>query len=398
MAHRLLRFERHKALREAVLAVLLLTPTVGFCQSPRLADDFANIMGWLTQQTADGLGFNGGSTFDPPNEMKPWRMQPDVSLGAGHLPFDKGAFPEIRVQSLAENDPAGMLPDKMLFPNLTLHVRLGLPGRMDLGVRVANMTTPKNYRLSESTVGNGQSNTVGFGLRKHFGGGRAPLLSLTAAYNHTFGYFNYVNEYKAVEITPGFVADATNTGQLEWDVRSVGLNVVASQAYGRWTPFFGAGYNRMLGSVNGRLEARWKTTLIQPSVGEASSRPAPDQARVLMGFQRDGFLFNFFVNGEVKALGPQAGRTFIVSTGFAAPFRLGAKSSIVRYGRNRPKDVAAAAGPAVRPQASEDTEPSSLAMRSQRGFVRENRRRSRGRRKAAEKKNREDAPQLIFIR
>ena len=321
-------------LAAAVWVLLGLLPARASAVS--LAEDFTGIMGWLTQQTAQGLAFNAGSTFDPPNEMKPWRMQPDLSLGVGYLPFDKSRFPPMHVATLAANDPAGMLPSEMKFPNLTMHMRLGLPGRMDLGFRAVDMTTPKNYRLSPTTTGDGQSNTLGAALRKHFYGGEEdPLLSVTFAYNHVFGYFNFTNEFKNVEFVPGSLyADSVNKGRLEWDVRSFGLNAVLSKMYGKWTPFLGVGYNRIIGSVAGRLESLWNTSLVSPNpiVGDASGIPEPSHARLILGAQRDGTWWSFFTSGEMKAKGAMAGQTFIVSVGLAAPFRIGATSILHRKG------------------------------------------------------------------
>lgn len=312
-----------------------------FCAVPAaraacsLGQDMTSIMSWLTQQTAQGLAFNAGSTFDPPNEMKPWRMQPDISLGVGFLPFDKTKFPAMTCQTMADNDPGGMLPNEMRFPNLTMHMRLGFPGRMDLGFRAVDMTTPKDYKLSPTTTGDGQSNTLGAALRKHFYGGEEdPLLSVTFAYNHVFGYFNFRNSFEQVQ-AGGTTLDGTiNKGRLEWDVRSFGLNAVLSKVYGKWTPFVGAGYNRIIGAVAGRLESHWKTVAVSPNpiVGDASGIPEPSQARVILGAQRDGTWWSFFTSGEMKAKGAMAGETFIVSVGLAAPFRIGATSILHRKG------------------------------------------------------------------
>lgn len=322
----------------ACLAVLGAS-SAGAQTNPRMSDDFAKIMDWLTKGTAEGLGFNAGSSFDPPNEMRPWRLQPDVSLGVGILPFDKKAFPRLQ-PALADKKIDESLPDQMMFPNLTLHMRMGLPRRWDVGARFANMTTPSNYKLSQTTTGNGQSNTLGMSVRRHFMGGDRPLVSVSGVYNHTFGYFNFQNEFKDVELTPGFRADSTNMGTLEWDVRSFGFNAIMSQSYGKWIPFGGFGYNRMIGSVSGKLESQWKTPLAGPSVGQASNSPSEDNGRIIMGFQRDGSFFKLFMNTEIKAMGTMAGKSFIISTGLAAPFKMGASSALVREGRNRDSNLA----------------------------------------------------------
>lgn len=324
----------------AASVTLLGAPSAHAQAAPRMADDFASIMNWLTKGTAEGLGFNAGSSFDPPNEMRPWRLQPDVSLGVGLLPFDKKSFPRMSVQGLEDTKPSNSLPDQMMFPNLTLHMRMGLPGRWDIGTRFANMTTPSNYKLSPTTVGNGQSNTLGFSIRRHFMGGDRPLLSVAGVYNHTFGFFNFSSsEYQQMNVQ-GSLFDYKTFGQMEWDVRSFGVNAIASQSFGKWIPFGGFGYNRMIGSVSGKLESQWKGAFPSPAVGQASNSPSEDNGRVILGFQRDGSFFKLFMNTEIKAMGTMAGKSFIISTGLAAPFKIGASSSLVREGRNRNSDLA----------------------------------------------------------
>ena len=320
------------------LTALCLAAVPVRAQNPTMEDDFARIMEWLTHGTAQGLAFNSGSTFDPPNEMRPWRIQPDVSFGVGVMPFDKSTFPTMEIDALAEKNPKNDLPDSISFPNLTIHSRVGLPMRMDLGLRAVNMTVPKNYKLSPNTVGNGQSNTLGLSLRKHFFGNGSPLLTVSGAYNRVSGYFNFRSTLKDVELVKGvFKADSVNQGQLDWNVTSIGVNFVVSQAFGKWTPFFGAGVNKVSGIVDGRLEAVWDTPLIDSTVGKASSRPESHNTRLILGFQRDGSFFKYFMNSEVKTSGFASGQAFIVSTGLAAPFRIGANSHVVRYGRNKPK-------------------------------------------------------------
>lgn len=287
-------------------------------------------MGWLTNEVVQGLAFNAGSTFDPPNELKPWRMQPDLSLGFGVLPLNKARFPRAGTPGLEALGPQSFFPDRVVFPNLTFHLRLGLPGRYDMTLRAADMTLPKGTPLSGSTRGDGQSNTLGIGLRRHFLSGDGPRVTLGLNFNYVFGRFHFVNKFNAVELTPGFTVDSENNGNLNWNVSSLGLNAVISQTYGAWTPFLGAGYNHMAGSVRARLQADFATPLIQPSVGEASDRPEQNQARVIFGAQFDRKRLSLFLNGEVKAVGASAGKTFIVSTGLVAPFRIGAGSFVGR--------------------------------------------------------------------
>jgi len=308
----------------ALAALLAAGPVYA---NPSMSADFERMMGWLSNEVVQGLSFNAGSTFDPPNELRSWHVQPDISLGVGSMPLNKAKFPFIETPALKEKKPEKLLPSSVTFPNLALHLRMGLPNRFDITFRGANMTVPKGYKLAPGTEGNGQSNSFGFGVRRHFfGRGENPMLSLSVNYNHVKGYFNFLNAWQRLELTPGFNVDSRNVGRLEWNVSSLGLNAVMSKTYGIWTPFAGLGFNRMAGSMKARLQADFATPLISPAIGEASDHPEENQARVIVGTQLDKSRFNFFINGEIKAIGIQSGKAFIVQMGIVAPFRIGSSA------------------------------------------------------------------------
>ena len=289
-----------------------------------MSQDFSNMMGWLSHEMAQGLAFNAGSTFDPPREVTNRKFQPDISLGVGNMPLNKSRFPELGAPALRDMGAAKIFPSTVLFPNLAMHWRVGLPYRSDLSLRFADMTTPPGYKISGNTTGNGQSNSFGLGLRKHIlgGGGDWPLLSLGANYNCVFGRFTYKTKF-GMNNVEGFSADSDVDGTIQWSINSYGLNAVASQTYGRWTPFAGFGYNYVTGSVRAHLEAISQTPLISPIVGESSNKPEHSQGRLIFGAQMNRAWMNFFFNGEVKAIGTSSGNSWIIHGGITLPFQLG---------------------------------------------------------------------------
>lgn len=322
-------------------AALLVLAALPARSAPSMNGDFERMMGWLSNEVVQGLSFNAGSMFDPPCELRKWHIQPDVSLGLGSIPLNKGKFPHIETPALADKGPEKLLPNSVQFPNLALHLRMGLPGRFDFTLRGANMTVPKGYKLAKGTLGNGQSNSIGFSLRRHFlGGNDWPLVTVSGNYNHVKGHFNFLSNWQRVELTPGFQVDSKNTGRLEWNVNSLGVNTIMSQSYGIWTPFIGAGWNYLYGSMKARLQADFATPLIAPAIGEASDHPEQHQARVIVGTQLDRSRFSLFVNGEMKAIGMQAGKAFIIQLGVVTPFRIGS-GSLVAKGTKRLVPVSA---------------------------------------------------------
>jgi hypothetical protein len=326
-----------------VLAALLLLGPASARANPSMSADFQAMMGWLAHEMAQGIAFNAGSTFDPPQEIVDRRLQPDVSLGVGHMVFDKTKFPTAQTPALAEYKPENIFPTSALFPNLAMHLRAGLPGRSDFAIRLADMTTPPGYKISENTTGTGQSNSVGLTLRKHLlGEDSAPLVTLGAHYNHVYGRFLYKTKFNVN--TQGFNADSDVNGGIVWNVNSYGLNAVVSQSYGRWTPFLGVGYNYVTGSVRTYLEAVPETFLITPIQGEASEHPEQNQGRVILGTQMQRSWVNLFANGEIKAIGIGAGKTWIAQVGLALPFHIGKagrSAQLAKEKAQRPRRAAA---------------------------------------------------------
>jgi len=321
-------FAADQALRRlaigAACATLLLLAGGRAQANPSMSDDFERMMKWLSHEMVQGLAFNAGSTFDPPREVRDKRLQPDVSFGLGRMPLDKNRFPKPETQGLKDINASGIFPSAVLFPNLAMHMRMGLPWRSDLALRVADMTTPPGYKVTSTTTGKGQSNSVGFSLRKHLFGNGRPLVSLGVNYNYVFGHFDYKTKFQMEDIE-GFSASNDVNGTIRWNVNSYGFNTVVSQTFGTWTPFAGFGYSYLTGSVRARLEAVADTPLILPVVGESSDHPEQSQGRLIVGAQMNRSWVNFFANGEVKAIGIGSGKSWIVHSGISLPFQIGAK-------------------------------------------------------------------------
>ena len=319
--------------------------------------DFANITGWLSHEVAQGLGFNAGETFDPPREIYDRRLEPDISFGGGVMPLNRATFPVMQTQQLADENPQRLFPSSVLFPNFTMHLRAGLPGRSDFALRFADMTSPPGYKLSANTTAKAQSNSIGVTLRKHVLGGDLPLLSLGASFNHVYGRFEFATNMLLDPGLAGFTADTPVNGGLYWNVSSYGLNAVLSQTFGLWTPFAGFGLNYVTGSVRAHLAAEPQTDLIDPMTGDASAKPESRNGRMIMGLQLNHSWVNFFTSGEVKALGVGAGKAWIVQSGMSLPFRIGTgggsyarrqesrRSEALARVRERRQERAAAANP-----------------------------------------------------
>lgn len=320
--------------RTALLLLGLGLPSVSAGANPSLTDDFRGMSQWLSHELAQGLAFNAGSTFDPPHEIKGYALQPDLSLGVGRMPLDKRDFPPITTPALDDFGGQNLFPDSVTFPNLAVHLRMGLPWRGDAYFRFADATTPSGYKISPTMTAAVQTNSFGGGVRQHlFGRDGRPTLTVGAHYNHVVGRVRLKSTFQVN--TNGFQADDEFNGALDWNLNSFGLNAVVHKAFGPWTPFGGIGYNYATGSARARLELIPKTDLIQPISAEGSSRPEQNTGRFIFGVEYQKPTWSVFANAELKALGRLKYRGFIAQIGVSLPYEIGRGPAII-YKKRRP--------------------------------------------------------------
>jgi hypothetical protein len=317
-----------KKLRPPLAAALVLfASVVPAGANPSMSADFAAMSQWLSHEMAQGLAFNAGETFDPPREVRGYYLQPDISLGVGKIPFDKREFPDLTVQALKDEGGSRLFPDSTLFPNLALHLRMGLPWRGDAYIRGADATTPSGYKISPTMTAQVQTNSIGFGVRQFFfGEDEWPTLTLGAHYNHVKGYTKLRGKFT---INSGNLTQNDGfAGDIAWNLNSFGLTAIVSKSFGAWTPFGGFGYNYATGSVSTTLDLA-ASQVNSRVFGAGSDRPEKSQGREILGVSYDRPTWSFFANGELKALGQLQYRSWIVDAGFALPFDIGRGPKII---------------------------------------------------------------------
>lgn len=295
-----------------------------------MSEDFRNMTQWLSHEMVNGLAFNAGSTFDPPREVKGWALQPDISLGIGRIPFDKRDFPALTVPALNEQGGAKIFPNSVLFPNLALHLRMGLPWRGDAYLRFADATTPPGYKISPTMTAQVQTNSIGAGIRQHFDlwNEDLPKIALGAHYNHVQGRTRLKGKFN-IDLDSNYRADSDLNGEIDWNLNSFALTAVSYKSFDAWTPFFGFGYNYATGSVRSKLELKAQTFQIDDVVGESSDRPEQSQGRWITGVQYARPTWSAFFNAEVKALGQLQYRSWIAQVGVALPYEIGTGPKII---------------------------------------------------------------------
>jgi len=237
----------------------------------------------------------------------------------------------MQVPELQNGAGANLFPNSTLFPNLALHLRMGLPWRGDFYLRLADATIPAGYKISPTMTAQVQTNSVGAGIRQHLFGGEYPVLTLGAHFNHVQGYTKLSGTYGVS--SQGFTANDLFGGEIAWDVQSYGLSAVVSKSFDGWTPFAGIGYNYTTGSVNVNLDLQSGTFLIPNITGQGVTNAERNQGREMAGVSYDRPTWSFFADAELKALGALQYRSWIAQFGFALPFDIGRTASIISMRR-----------------------------------------------------------------
>ena len=278
---------------------------------------------WLSDELAQGLAFNAGENFDPPTLVKGYYLQPDVSFGAGIVPLNKSQFPATPALAGIGYDGPSFFPNSVAFPNLALHLRMGLPGDNDLYVRFADATTPPGYKISPTMTAQVQTNSYGFGVRHHFlGDGDWPNLVCGLHYNYVRGHVNLSGNEDA-QFTTSFGETGNLDGTIAWRLHSFGTDAIVYQTYGRWTPYGGLGYNYATGSVRSELLLTFNGFGTTPSEGQGSDKPEANQGRAIAGVQYAFTSWTVFGDGEIKTIGSEPFKNYIAQVGAALPFELG---------------------------------------------------------------------------
>ncbi len=278
---------------------------------------------WLSDQLAQGLAFNAGENFDPPTLVKGYYLQPDVSFGAGIVPLSRKNFPQTPALAGIGYNGSSFFPNSVAFPNLAIHLRMGLPGDNDMYVRFADATTPPGYKISPTMTAQVQTNSFGAGLRHHFiGTGGWPSLVWGAHYNYVTGHVNLAGPESA-QFTPTYGDSGSLTGTIAWALHSFGTDAIVYQTFSHWTPYGGLGYNYATGSVRSSLALNFNGFGAAPIFGESSDKPEANQGRAIGGVQYSFANWSLFGGGEIKTIGVDPLQNYIVQVGAALPFELG---------------------------------------------------------------------------
>lgn len=282
--------------------------------STYLIEDFKTISGFLTSEIGNLIGFTSTAGNNTPANVCAF---PGIAIGGNVgitiAQFNINGFKSLSLDYL----PAEQLAEK-LPPNLGIFVinpylktgLIGLPAfKADIGIKYL----PLQLNITAKDTSLDYKNYI-FGLDLRAQILEDSLLSplgLLAVLSLDFisGHFIFTNTQQSTEKVTVNSTDydltikGTNKWSIDWNIRSIGLKLIANKSIAFFSPFIGAGINLNTGSLNGNVGIDADVTLkeIPPATGSATGKSGligtvskePDSMdfRLIAGFELGFFPF-----------------------------------------------------------------------------------------------------------
>ncbi len=282
--------------------------------SSYLVEDFKTISGFLTSEIGNLIGFTSTSGNNTPANVCAF---PGIAIGGNVgvtiLKINIDGLKSLSLDYLPADELANKLPPNIGLFVITPYLKTGLFGlpflKTDIGIKYLPLQL--DIKAKDTSL-NYKNNLFGIDLRAQIL--EDTLLSplgLLAVLSIDFisGYFILTNTQESTERVTINSTDydmtikGTNKWSIDWNMRSIGLKLIANKSIAFFGPFIGAGINLNTGVLNGNVGMDADVTLkeIPPATGSAtgksgligtvSKEPKSLDFRLIAGFELGFFPF-----------------------------------------------------------------------------------------------------------
>jgi hypothetical protein len=279
----------------------------------QLSADSLLLSNWAVDNMRRVVAFNSTSGQVVPKQLQLFGFSLGVQAQVTGTEMDVTGLRNLNT-SLINTQEIDMF-DRMPFPAIIAHAKLGLPLGFDAGVRFGGI--PEKDINEGDTRAEIKNKIFGIDVRKSLisEGLGTPGLTLGLSYTHSDGEFMATTPYSekgAATVAQGgntYTADLVGTGRqkLEWDTNSIGAQLVVNKKVAFINPWVGVSVNHNSGSVSNTLTTVGTVTLTGPSTvsdtltseGTASRDPHEWDTRAMAGIEFSLLPFvKLGINGE----------------------------------------------------------------------------------------------------
>lgn len=301
----------------------------------QVSADSTLVSQWTTDQFRKAAAFNSTAGGVVPTQLKIFGIEFGVEGVVSASKVEKDRFNNLGTV-LVDTSKIKMY-DRMPFPSVIGHAKIGLPFGLDAGVRLGGIPSKE---MNKDDTHFEISNTIfGLDLRKKLieeGVTRPFGLTVGLNYTHSKGHITLRTPYTATgsnvvvggqTFTPSF--SATGNERTDWKTDSVGLQAILNKKILFVNPYLGAAANHNSGTINSSISNTGNLILTDPNGvlptqtqaltagGSSSAKPNPWDIRALGGVEFSILPFlKLGIHGELANEGRYAG-----ALGLRAQFR-----------------------------------------------------------------------------
>ncbi|SRR5258708_4082083 len=254
-----------------------VVPAVDLAQAvAQVTTDSVLLSGWINDQFRKAAAFNSTAGNVVPSQLKVLGFEVGVEAVVTASKIDIDGFHRLGT-TLVDTNKIDMY-DRLPFPAIIGHAKIGLPFGLDAGVRVGGIPTKTqdkgttHYEVANSIFGiDVRKKLIEEGMAKPFG------LTMGLNYTHANGHISATTPYTAntTYIAPSGqtytpTLNATGSERTDWKTDSVGAQVLLNKKILFVNPYIGASANYNTGSVDTTITNSGTVTLTDPVLGTAS--------------------------------------------------------------------------------------------------------------------------------
>lgn len=283
---------RLTSLKAVPMAALMLAAGTTLHAANADADlyiDGGTLAHWFSEQLSNASAFSAAGSLPRPGVVHDLLgVEVGLSGAVTSTPLDVDGFHGL---PLTRYDGTTVdLPSRLLMPVPVFHVKVGVPGGFDVGLRFGSANSNENTNDAKSEFKN---RVVGVEVRRRLLGGgltgvALPDVALAVSYDRSTGKVDRTEVYNG-PLSGGGSLNATTRWKSDWNTSALALRATASKTLLMFTPYLGVGYAKYMGdtdtSINiaGTVSDPAPTAIDQTSTAKA--KPRSGEAQVTGGVE-----------------------------------------------------------------------------------------------------------------
>ncbi len=250
-----------------------------------LIEDFKTISGFLTSEIGNLIGFTSTAGNNTPANVCAF---PGISFGGNVgvtvAQFNINGFKSLSLDYIPVEELAEKMPPNLGIFVINPYLKTGLFGLPFLKADIGIKYLPLQFNIKATDTSLDYKNYLfGFDLRTQFlEDSLLSPLGLLAIISLDFisGHFIFTNTQQSTERVNvnstdyDLMISGTNKWTIDWNMRSIGLKLIANKSIAFFSPFIGTGINLNTGVLNGNIGMDAEVTLkeIPPLTGSATGK------------------------------------------------------------------------------------------------------------------------------